>query len=102
MTQDRTQRPPGGFQLRHRTLGVFQGTALEMACWHPSSHMPEYGLCRFPQQADAQRYLDFFCSPDCPDPLQPTDFTIEPFDHAQHDRLVYEHPLDTDWESGRL
>lgn len=102
MTQDRTQRPPGGFQLRHRTLGVFQGTALEMACWHPSSHMPEYGLCRFPQQADAQRYLDFFCSPDCPDPLQPSDFTIEPFDHAQHDRLVYEHPLDTDWESGRL
>ncbi len=72
-----------------------------MACWHPSSNMPEYGLCRFNTQAEAQRYLEFFTSPQCPEPLNRADFAIEPFDHAQHDALICEHPLESEWESGR-
>lgn len=101
MRQDRAIRPPGGFQLRHARLGIFQGTALQMACWHPSSSMPEYGLCRFHTEADAQRYIDFLSSPQCPEPLAREDFAIEPFDHAQHEALIYEHPLESEWESGR-
>lgn len=101
MRQERTLRPPGGFQLRHRTLGIFQGTALEVAFWHPSSRMPEYGLCRFQTQADAQRYIDFLSSSDCPEPLAAADLAIEPFDHTLHDTLIFENPLEAEWESGR-
>lgn len=101
MRQDRTTRAPGGFQLRHRTLGIFQGTAIEVAFWHPSSALPEYGLCRFASETDAAQYVAFVSSPACPEPLLAEDLTIEPFDHGLHERLVLEHPLETEWESGR-
>ena len=101
MRQDRAIRPPGGFQLRHRTLGVFQGTALDMAFWHPSSQMPEYGLCRFSTEEDAQRYRDYLVSAHCADPMAPEDLSVEPFDHSLHETLIYENPLESEWESGR-
>lgn len=101
MRQDRAIRPPGGFQLRHRTLGVFQGTAIEMAFWHPSSQMPEYGLCRFQTREDAQRYVSYLTSAECPEPLAAADLTIEPFDHALHETMIFENPLESEWESGR-
>lgn len=101
MPRDRANRPPGGFQLRHRTLGVFQGTALEMAFWHPSSQMPEYGLCRFSTTEEAHRYLTYLTSPHCADPMAPGDLSVEAFDHALHESLIYENPLESEWESGR-
>lgn len=43
---DDARQMPGGFQIRPRTLGIDQGSAIELAFWHPSSGMPEHGLCR--------------------------------------------------------
>ena len=63
MALDRSTDTPGGFQVRHRALGVFQGSSIGLAFWHPSSHMPEYGLCRFATEAKAQDYVDFLSSP---------------------------------------
>ena len=90
---------PGGFQVRHRTLGIFQGTAVEMAFWHPSSGMPEYGLCRFGTEDKAQAYVDFFCSARCAEPLRREDLTIEPFDEALHAQLISDNPMPSAWDA---
>jgi hypothetical protein len=88
----------GGFQIRHCTLGVYQGSAIELAFWYPSSGMPEYGLCRFATQEKAESYRAYLCSPACPEPLDPKDLTIEPYDLAEHERLINDHPLPSAWE----
>ena len=75
MALDRSTNNPGGFQVRHRVLGIFQGSSIGLAFWHPSSHMPEYGLCRFATEAKAQDYVDFLSSPTCPEPLDRADLT---------------------------
>jgi hypothetical protein len=90
---------PGGFQVRHRTLGIYQGSAIQLAFWHPSSGMPEYGLSRFPTEAKAQELIEFLCSPACAEPMQREDLTIEPYDLAEHERLINEHPLSSAWEN---
>ena len=90
---------PGGFQIRHRTLGIYQGTAIELAFWHPSSGMPEYGLARFATEHKAQLLIDYFCSPSCTEPMDRIDLTIEPYDLAEHERLISEHPMSSAWES---
>ena len=89
---------PGGYQIAHRRLGIFQGTAAGLACWHPSSGVPEYGLCRFATTDKAQAYVEFLCSPACAEPLDRNDLSIEPFDRDLHDRLISEHPLPSAWE----
>ncbi|MBS0169661.1 MAG: hypothetical protein JSR62_04850 [Nitrospira sp.] len=99
MALDRSTEKPGGFQVRHRTLGVFQGSSIGLAFWHPSSHMPEYGLCRFTTEAKAQAYVDFLSSPSCPEPLSRNDLLVESFDHAEHDRLITEYPQASAWET---
>ena len=71
MSLERSSHQSGGFQLRHRLLGIYQGSAIELAFWHPSSGMPEYGLCRFSAKDEAQALVDFLTSPAC----------AEPFDH---------------------
>lgn len=98
MTLERSSRLPGGYQLTHRRLGVFQGTAAGLACWHPSSGVPEYGLCRFETKAKAQAYIDFLCSVVCDDPLDMNDLFIEDFDRSLHDRLISDYPLPSAWE----
>ena len=98
MSLERWSQLPGGYQITHRRLGVFQGTAAGMACWHPSSGVPEYGLCRFDTETKAQAYIDFFCSAACEEPLDPKDFSIEQFDRDLHDRLINDHPLPSAWE----
>ena len=92
MALDRSTDSPGGFQVRHRILGVFQGSSIGLAFWHPSSHMPEYGLCRFATEAKAQSYVDYLSSPTCPERFITTDLTVEAFDHAEHERLTTEYP----------
>jgi len=89
----------GGFQVQHRALGIYQGSAIELAFWHPSSGMPEHGLCRFSTRDKAQALIDFLCSPICAEPMDQTDLTIEAYDLAEHDRLVTEHPLPSAWET---
>ena len=98
MSLERLSRLPGGYQLTHRRLGVFQGTAAGLACWYPSSGMPEYGLCRFETKAKAQTYIDCLSSADCDDVLDADDLSIEDFDRELHDRLISEYPLPSAWE----
>ncbi len=98
MSLEPSSHLPGGFQIRHRALGVYQGSAIELAFWHPSSGMPEYGLCRFSTEDHARAMIAFFTSPECAEPLNPRDLTIEPFDLAEHERLINDHPLPSAWE----
>ena len=89
---------PGGFQLSHRALGVYQGSAIGLAFWHPSSGMPEYGLCRFSTLDKAQSMIEFLTSHSRAEPLNRQDLTIEPYDLAEHERLTTEYPLPSAWE----
>jgi hypothetical protein len=98
MSLERLSRLPGGYQLTHRRLGVFQGTAAGLACWHASSGVPEYGLCRFETKAQAQAYIDVLCSADCDEALDADDLSIEDFDRTLHDRLISDYPLPSAWE----
>ena len=98
MSLERSSLQPGGFQVRHRSLGIYQGSAIELAFWHPSSAMPEYGLCRFSTKDKAQALIDFLTSPTCAEPLDPHDLTIEPYDLTEHERLTTEYPLSSAWE----
>jgi hypothetical protein len=99
MSLEPSSHLPGGFQVRHRTLGIYQGSAIELAFWHPSSGMPEHGLCRFSTIDKAQALIDFLCSPMCAEPMKRNELTIEAYDLAEHDRLVTEHPLPSAWET---
>ena len=98
MSLERSSRQPGGYQVRHRSLGVYQGSAIELAFWHPSSAMPEYGLCRFSTKEKAQALIDFLTSSNCAEPLDLEDLTIEPYDLSEHERLTTEFPLPSAWE----
>jgi hypothetical protein len=89
---------PGGFQVRHRALGIYQGSAIDLAFWHPSSGMPEHGLCRFSTKDKAQALIDAFSSSACTEPMDQHDLTIEPYDRAEHDRLISDYPLSSAWE----
>ncbi len=99
MSLERSSHLPGGFQVRHRTLGIYQGSAIHLAFWHPSSGMPEHGLCRFSTQDKAQALIDFLCSPMCAEPMDRNDFSIEAYDLAEHERLITDHPLPSAWET---
>lgn len=99
MSLESSSHLPGGFQVRHRSLGIYQGSAIELAFWHPSSGMPEYGLCRFSTEMKAQALVDFLCSPMCGDPMDREDLTVEPYDLTEHNRLIDEHPLPSAWET---
>lgn len=99
MSLKRSSHLPGGFQVRHRALGIYQGSAIELAFWHPSSGMPEYGLCRFSSEEKAQAFVAFLCSPACAEPMDAADLSIEPYDLIEHERLINEHPLSSAWES---
>ena len=99
MSLEPSSRLPGGFHIRHRTLGVYQGSAIELAFWHPSSGMPEYGLCRFATKEKAESYVAYLSSPACPEPIDQNDLTIEPYDLAEHERLTNDYPLPSAWEN---
>ncbi len=88
-----------GFQVRHRTLGIYQGSAIDLAFWHPSSNMPEHGLCRFSTVEKAQAVIDVLCSASCAEPMDRQDLTIQPFDLVEHERLITDYPLPSSWET---
>jgi len=98
MSRDPSSRSPGGFQVRHRLLGLYQGSAIALAFWHPSSGTPEYGLYRFSTEGQAQSLIDFLVSAACAEPLVREDLQMEPFDLAEHERLIAEYPLPSAWE----
>jgi hypothetical protein len=99
MALERSSHLPGGFQVRHRMLGIYQGSAIDLAFWHPSSNMPECGLCRISTEEKAQALIDFLCSAKCTEPLDRNDLSVEPYDLKEHDRLVTEYPLPSAWET---
>ena len=99
MSLTRSSHLPDGFQIRHRTLGIYQGSAIELAFWHPSSGMPEYGLGRFATSENAQALIDFLCSSDCAEPMDRADLTIEPYDLTEHERMISENPMSSAWET---
>ena len=99
MSLEPSSHLPGGFQVKHRALGIYQGSAIELAFWYPSSGMPEYGLCRFATKENAESYRTYLCSPACPEPLDEKDLTIEPYDLAAHEELINNHPLHSAWET---
>jgi hypothetical protein len=99
MSLEPTSHLPAGFQIKHRTLGIFQGSAIGLAFWYPSSRMPEHGLCRFATKVEAEAYRAYLCSAACPEPLNEQDLTIEPYDLAAHDELINDHPLHSAWET---
>ena len=99
MTLERSSHLPGGFQVRHHTLGIYQGSAIDLAFWHPSSNMPEYGLCRFSTEDQAHALIDSLCSAMCTEPLDRNDLTVEPYDLTKHDQLVTDYPLPSVWET---
>ncbi|GBL40048.1 MAG: hypothetical protein SCG73_05950 [Nitrospiraceae bacterium] len=99
MSLELSSHLPGGFQIRHRLLGIYQGNAIELAFWHPSSGMPEHGLCRFTTKEKAESYRAYLCSLSCPEPLDEQDLAIEPYDLATHEELINEHPLHSAWET---
>jgi hypothetical protein len=99
MTREQTVHTSGGFQVRHQTLGIYQGSAIDLAFWYPSSGMPEHGLCRFSTRDKAQALIDVLCSPACMEPMARNDLTIEPYDIDEHDRLITDYPLPSAWET---
>jgi hypothetical protein len=78
--------------------GTAHSVSIELAFWHPSSAMPEYGLCRFSTKDKAQALIDFLTSSSCAEPLDSKDLTIEPYDLTEHERLTTEYPLPSAWE----
>ncbi len=99
MSREKSSERAGGFQVRHHTLGIYQGSAIDLAFWHPSSGMPEHGLCRFSTSEKAQALIDALCSSACLEPMDPKDLMIEPYDDVEHDRLVTDYPLPSAWET---
>lgn len=99
MPREQSIHKPGGFQVRHRTLGIYQGSAIDLVFWHPSSGMPEHGLCRFSTRDKAQALIDVLSSSACTEPMDRNDLTIEPYDLAEHNRLITDYPLPSAWET---
>jgi hypothetical protein len=61
--------------------------------------MPEHGLCRFSTKDQAQALIDLLSSSACTEPMDRDDLTIEPYDMAEHDRLINDYPLPSAWET---
>ncbi len=80
MSGEYSFKDQNGFHVRHRTLGIFQGRAFALTFWHPSSAMPEHGLCRFSTREKAQALIDVLCSSDCLEPMSREGLLIEPYD----------------------
>ena len=99
MTLERSSHLAGGFQVRHHVLGIYQGSAIDLAFWHPASNMPEYGLCRFPTEDQAHALIDFLCSAMCTEPLNRNDLTVEPYDLTKQDQIGTYYPLPSAWET---
>lgn len=73
MSFESSSHLPGGFQIRHRAFGIFQGSAIEA-------------------------YVAYLSSPACPETLDQDDLTIEAYDLAEHERMLNDHPLPSAWE----
>jgi len=48
---------PGGYMVRHKEFGIFQGDCLGMGFWYPMSEMPEQGLAHFFTRTDANEFV---------------------------------------------
>jgi hypothetical protein len=75
------------YQVRHKELGVYQGSFMGMGFWHPTSDMPEQGYGEFPTYKQAKEYIDFLCSNGCSVPLKAEDLNIEPYDKDKSEAM---------------
>ena len=72
--------------MRHKRLGLYQGSFLGMGFWHPSSNMPEIGIASFTDE-EAENLIGFLISMESSG-MRREDLTIEPFDETCHKKLV--------------
>ncbi len=75
------------YQLRHREMGIYQGSFLGMGFWHPASEMPELGFFEFLSYEQADQYIAWLCSSECSDPLKFEDLVIEAYDRASSEMM---------------
>ncbi len=55
--------------------------------------------CRFLTIDKAQALIDMLSSSACTELMDRNDLTIEPYDIAEHDRLITDYPLPSAWET---
>ena len=71
----------GQEKYKNEGMGIFQGDFLGMGFWHPMSEQPEQGLCKFPTQEEAEKFITYFCKEAKGDFCE-EEFVIEPFDES--------------------
>jgi len=69
----------GDLKCRNEGMGIFQGQMWGMGFWHPISKMPKQGLCKFPTEKDANKFITVFCKESLGD-FKEEEFVVEPFD----------------------
>lgn len=74
------------FQVRHKRLGLYQGSFLGLVFWYPSSNMSEAGIASFTIE-EAENLIGFLSSVES-NGMRKIDLTIEPFDESHHKKLV--------------
>ncbi len=78
------------YQVRHRTLGVFQGVEDTPegvgVCYHPASKSPEMGFCEFQTLDAAKEFVDWILSIDTLE-YDMADLMIETFNKGGSDRI---------------
>ena len=68
----------GGFQIRHREHGVFQGEWNGLSFWNLLSNTPGLGFREFESEEKAKDYARVLCS--LSGDVKEEDLTVEPFD----------------------
>lgn len=75
------------YQVRHKTLGIFQCMFLGCGLWTELSNEPELGICDFNTIEEANKFIDYICSHESSDYIR-TDFSVEAFDAGLHDIMT--------------
>ena len=68
--------------------------------WHFGNRRPgcRSGLCRLSTEEKARDLLNFSVHPTCTESINRADLN-EPYDLAEHERLISEHPMPSAWET---
>lgn len=79
------------YQIKHTTLGIFQGATMTGLMWFKTSGRPELGYMGFPSQETADQYVQqtILAKPlDDSDRLLKKDITVEAFNEEENARLL--------------
>lgn len=76
------------YQVRHRALGVFQGTSKQgMMFWHPISDTPELGLFLFKTEDEAKAFISNLINQSSSFIFSRDDLRVEKFDEENSNKL---------------